>query len=116
MASWTALALIQAGYYAASGLWPLLHLRSHQRVTGVKTDRWLVRSCSLLVLVITVVLGDAAWRGDLITAEHLGFSSAIALLLADGFALSAGMRRIYALDALLQGGFLVAWWSVSQSL
>lgn len=37
-----------AGYYIATGLWPLLHRRSFEAVTGRKTDFWLVQMVGLL--------------------------------------------------------------------
>jgi hypothetical protein len=33
---------LQALYYLATGLWPLVHLPSFEAVTGPKTDDWLV--------------------------------------------------------------------------
>src|ERR687889_207512 len=54
------LALVQAGYYVLSGVWPLLHLRSFERVTGPKADGWLVKTVG--VLVIGGALGLAGWR------------------------------------------------------
>jgi hypothetical protein len=37
-----------AGYYIATGVWPLLHRRSFEAVTGPKTDFWLVQMVGLL--------------------------------------------------------------------
>ena len=39
-----ALAAIQAAYLVSSGVWPILHRRSFERVTGRKQDFWLVRT------------------------------------------------------------------------
>ncbi|MEX2534483.1 MAG: hypothetical protein WD273_02695 [Trueperaceae bacterium] len=35
--SWAALPLIQGGYYLLTGLWPLVHMDSFERVTVRKT-------------------------------------------------------------------------------
>src|SRR4051794_1433294 len=43
---------VQGIYYLATGLWGLLHLRSFMRVTGPKTDTWLVKTVSVLVSAI----------------------------------------------------------------
>jgi hypothetical protein len=43
------LAGIQGIYYVGTGIWPLLHMRSFLRVTGPKTDLWLVQTVGLLV-------------------------------------------------------------------
>ncbi|MGH7661110.1 MAG: hypothetical protein ACRENA_09390 [Vulcanimicrobiaceae bacterium] len=43
---------LQAGYYIATGIWPLLSMRSFEAITGPKTDRWLVRMVGLLAATI----------------------------------------------------------------
>jgi hypothetical protein len=35
--------IAQSIYYIATGLWPVFNLRSFERVTGPKTDGWLVK-------------------------------------------------------------------------
>jgi len=47
---------IQAIYYFATGLWPLVHLQSFLLVTGEKTDLWLVYMVALLTLGISISL------------------------------------------------------------
>lgn len=39
---------LQALYYIATGLWPLLSRRAFERVTGPKSDWWLVQMVGLL--------------------------------------------------------------------
>lgn len=39
----------QGIYYVASGLWPLLHMRSFEAVTGPKRDKWLVNTVGALI-------------------------------------------------------------------
>ncbi|MBV8580277.1 MAG: hypothetical protein JOZ86_06540, partial [Candidatus Eremiobacteraeota bacterium] len=39
---------VMAAYYLATGLWPLLDMRSFELVTGRKTDRWLVKMVGAL--------------------------------------------------------------------
>ena len=34
---------IQAAYYTLTGIWPIVHRRSFEAVTGRKTDYWLVQ-------------------------------------------------------------------------
>ena len=38
------LAIAQGVYFAATGVWPLIDMRSFERVTGPKADKWLVRT------------------------------------------------------------------------
>lgn len=42
--------LIQTIYYTITAVWPLLHIQSFMDVTGEKTDVWLVKTVSLLLL------------------------------------------------------------------
>jgi hypothetical protein len=50
---------MQGAYYIASGLWPLLSMRSFERVTGPKVDKWLVQTVGLLAATIgtTLIVG-----------------------------------------------------------
>ena len=46
-----ALARLQGGYFAVTGVWPLLHMRSFRYVTGGKKvrERWLVKTVGALI-------------------------------------------------------------------
>jgi hypothetical protein len=37
-----ALAIGQGAYFVATGVWPLVHIRWFEAVTGPKVDKWLV--------------------------------------------------------------------------
>src|SRR5215208_7809800 len=96
------LALVQAGYYVLSGVWPLVHLRSFERVTGPKTDAWLVKTVGVLVAVIGGALGLAGWRRR-VTPELALVAAGSAAGLAAIDVVYVGRRRIsrvYLLDAL----------------
>jgi hypothetical protein len=41
--------ITQGTYYAATGLWPILWMRSFEAVTGPKQDHWLVKTVGALV-------------------------------------------------------------------
>ena len=43
--------MAQGVYYVVSGAWPLVHIDSFQKVTGRKTDLWLVHTVGLQVLI-----------------------------------------------------------------
>jgi hypothetical protein len=53
----------QAAYYIATGVWPLLHRRSFERVTGPKIDYWLVQTVGVLVLAVGASLAYGVRRG-----------------------------------------------------
>ena len=42
-------ALAHACYYLITGVWPLLSIGTFEKVTGPKTDRWLVKTVGILV-------------------------------------------------------------------
>jgi hypothetical protein len=41
------LSLGQGVFYLATGLWPLLNIRTFERVTGPKTDKWFVKTAGV---------------------------------------------------------------------
>ncbi len=47
---------IQGTYYLITGLWPFLHLRSFETVTGPKDDIFLLHMTSALIIVIAGAL------------------------------------------------------------
>lgn len=88
------IALIQAGYFGVTGIWPLLHMRSLEWISGPKTDRWLVKTVGALITAIGASLGLAA-RRDRVTAETgvLGAGSALALESIDVIYVARGRIR-----------------------
>src|SRR5215216_1241098 len=52
----------QSGYYVATGVWPLLHRRSFEAITGRKVDFWLVQTVGATVAAIGVGLALSARR------------------------------------------------------
>src|SRR5437762_14347268 len=74
----------QAAYYLLTALWPLVSIRSFMRVTGPKTDTWLVKTVSMMILAVGMTLA-AAGRHGLPTPEMplLAVSSAAGLAAVD---------------------------------
>jgi hypothetical protein len=54
--------IAMAAYYAATGAWPILHMRSFEAVTGPKTDHWLVKTVGALALANGAALAFGARR------------------------------------------------------
>ena len=104
-----AVAGIEAAYFIGTGVWPLLHRASFERVTGEKTDFWLVRTVGGLAAAAGLAMGVAAARGSKPPETAL-----LALATGSVFAL-ADVRaartesRIYLADALLQAAFAPVW-------
>lgn len=109
------LAAAQAAYFGATGLWPLLHMRSFLAVTGPKRDLWLVRTVGALVLAIAGSLAVAAARGVDAATATLAAGSALALAAIDVVHVARGtISRIYLADAAVEVAIIVAWaWMAS---
>lgn len=109
--SWDDVALLQALYYLVTGLWPLLHIKSFVKVTGPKTDLWLVKTVGVLISVIAAALGMAGVQRS-VNREMalLGLSSAASLTAVD--VVYVACRRIspvYLLDALPELALIAGW-------
>ena len=100
---------VQGLYYVLTGVWPLVHLRSFEAVTGPKTDDWLVHMVGLLVVVIGATLLVAArprqGRREVLV---LAVGSAIAFTMIDVWYVVAGtISRVYLADAGVEVGLII---------
>lgn len=105
------LALAQGVFYAATGVWPLVHMRSFEAVTGPKADRWLVRTVGGLIGVIGGALLAAGRRGR-VTPEIRALGAGSAAVLAAIDITYVALRRIppvYLLDAAAELALVAAW-------
>jgi hypothetical protein len=104
-------ALAQGLYFLVFGIWPLISMSTFLRVTGPKTDLWLVKTVGLILAVIGAVLIVAQLNGEVTTSIIiLGIGSALGLALVE-FVYVAGrvISPIYLGDAALEL-LLIAWW------
>jgi hypothetical protein len=104
-------ALLQGIYYAATGIWSLVSPGTFQKVTGPKTDIWLVKTVGVLVTVIGGVLAMAGLRRQT-TREVplLGIGSAAGLAAIDVIYASRGrISPIYLADAAANAAIIAAW-------
>ena len=108
-------AAVQGVYYLVTGIWPLLHLPSFEKVSGPKTDKWLVRTVGVLITVIGAVLCLAAARQKPLSEPEipaLALGSAAGLTAIDVIYVAKGrISPIYLLDALLEIVLIAAWLS-----
>ena len=105
------LAGVQAAYFVATGVWPLVHLRSFLAVTGPKYDLWLVKTVGLLVGIIGVAIGVAAWRRRFVL-EIVVLATGSAALLAgvDVYYHARGtIPAVYLVDAAAEVTLVVLW-------
>ena len=97
---------IQALYYLASGVWPLLSIRTFEAVTGPKREDWLVRTVGVLVSVVGLVA--LRHRGPVV--RDLSVGSALALGAVDVVGVASGrLRPVYLVDAVAEAGFVAGW-------
>ena len=98
--------LLQGGYYLLTGLWPILHIRSFNAVTGPKVDLWLVKMVALLTISIGISILAAYREG-----YHSRLLNALAALsyftIDTYYALSNRIPDIFLADALVELFFLV---------
>lgn len=105
------LSISQGAYYLITAFWSMVSMRSFQRVTGPKTDIWLVRTVALLLIVIGKVLAVAGFQQRTVPeVPLLGAGSSAALAGIDiVYAVRGRISRIYLLDALVELVFLAVW-------
>jgi hypothetical protein len=101
-------ATAQGGYNVASGIWPLLHMRSFEAVLGPKTDRWLVRTVA--GLLVTVGAAQLQPGTPVRLARLLGIGSAATFAAIDVTYVAKGrIRKVYLLDAVVEVCWMLAW-------
>jgi hypothetical protein len=110
------LAKAQGAFYLVSGIWPVLHMRSFEAVTGPKTDHWLVKTVGLLITVVGGTLVISARRGRLpremavLGGGSAGVLGAVSLY----YALRGRISKIYLLDAGVELSLATAWAAVGK--
>lgn len=111
MGAMVRLAWAQGAYFAAAGLWPLVDMRSFERITGPKREKWLVQTVGAVVLAIGGTLLLAARRGDTSPpVRALGLGSAAALAAIElRYGLTGEVSPVYLADAVVELGLIAGW-------
>lgn len=106
--------IAHALYFVPSSIWALVHIRSFEKVTGPKVDRWLVKTVAGLLTVIGVVIGRSGMRQRVtpeIAALAIG-SSGVLTAIDLVYVRKKRIAPVYLLDAianlLLIGGWIAA--------
>jgi len=88
-----------------------VHLSSFEAVLGPKTDRWLVKTVSGLLIVNGLTQLTAKPTAEsLAQARRLGLGTAATLAAIDLIYASSGrISRMYLLDAVFETGWILAW-------
>ena len=105
-------AFLQAAFYVGTGVWPLLHRPSFERVTGRKTDFWLAQTVGLTVATIGVGLAHAVSRRRGVPPElrTVAVASAAGLAPVDlSFVARGRISKIYLADAAVEVALVAGW-------
>jgi hypothetical protein len=105
------LARAHGAFNVLFGLWPLVHMRSFELVSGPKTDDWLVRTVSgLMVANGFTQLTAEPTPAALAQTRLVGIGTAATFAAVDVvYATSGRISKVYLLDALLEAGWIAAW-------
>jgi hypothetical protein len=105
------LGLAQGLYFVATGVWPLVSMRTFERVTGPKTDDWLVRTVGVVVAVVgAALLAGARRRRPSPEQAVLALGSSLGLAAVEAVEVGRGrISRIYLADAVGEVGLALAW-------
>jgi hypothetical protein len=105
------LSVIQGGYFLLTGVWALVSIDTFQKVTGPKTDLWLVKTVGAIVAVIGFVLLFSVWHGEVSgSTVVLAVGSAAALAAIDiNYSLKGTISKIYLLDAAAEIVLIMLW-------
>lgn len=105
------LALAQGAYFALTGIWPLVSIRTFMRVTGPKTDIWLVKTVGVIVLAVGAVLLVAGARRAVTPEIYL-----LAVATAGGLAgidvyyvAKRTIDKVYLADAAAETALIALW-------
>ena len=104
-------ALLQGGYFALTGVWPLVSMATFEAVTGPKTDDWLVHTVGVLVTVIGLVLLSATIKGEVdapVAVLAVGSSAGLATI-EFFYVLRGVIWPIYMLDAIAEVALIILW-------
>jgi len=106
------LAIAHGAFDVVTGVWPLISLRTFEKVTGPKPEGWLVKTAGTLIAGIGAVLALAGARKR-VTPEMVTLAVATAAGLTAIDLYYAGVRRrispVYLLDAVVELGIIGAW-------
>ena len=96
-------------FNVATGLWPVVHIRSFEAVSGPKVDRWLVRTVGGLMAANGLAQLTARGSEQRLSAQ-VGIGTSTVLAAADvRYGATGRISRIYLLDAAVQLAWVVAW-------
>jgi hypothetical protein len=102
---------IQALYYFVTAVWPFIHLESFLAVTGDKTDIWLVKTVSVLLLPYCLLLAYLTFnpKRNLIIVLSIMFCCFVLIGIDFYYHFTGVIKWTYLIDGVLQILFLLYW-------
>ena len=95
--------IVMGYYYVLTAVWPILHIKSFEFVTGPKTDQWLVKTVSVMILGSGIIF--IAYQNE--TSALLAILNALGLMIIDVYYSFKGIiRKIYLVDGVVELGFI----------
>jgi energy-converting hydrogenase Eha subunit E len=110
------IALLQGIYFFVTGIWPLISLNTFMKITGPKTDIWLVKTVGCILAAIGVTLIFAYTRSEVnasIALMAMG-SAAVLALIEFNYVIKRVISPVYLLDAFAE--IIIAWWIIAMSI
>jgi len=106
-----ALLWVQGLYILLTALWALIDMNSFMAASGPKTDIWLVKTVSvILVAVALCLLANLLFPGNTLPVMVLAAANCIGLAAIDFYyALKGVIAPIYMLDGAAEIIFLLCW-------
>ena len=101
---------IQGAYYLATGVWPLIHRRSFEAISGKKRDFWLAETVGAITAAVGLTLALAGKREDASPEiTLLGFGTAAGFAAVDfAHGLERRISAVYLIDGVLQLAIIAA--------
>lgn len=107
------LLLFEAIVYVTTGLWPIIHYNSFQKITGPKTDVWLVIVVGWFITMSSAVLFSCYLGG--LSDEGLIVALGTPLILGTSdiyYVFKKVISKVYLIDAALEFIIIVFWFIV----
>lgn len=102
---------VQAIYYFLTALWGLLDIDSFMKVTGPKTDIWLVKTVSVLIIPIAIcLLCGIFFDTHPVPVILLAATAALGFACIDFYyTANKTIKWVYAVDGVTQAILFVVW-------
>ena len=99
-------AVAQGAFYVATGLWPIVSMRTFELASGPKAEKWLAKTMGALIAAV----GGALLLQPARVSRPLGVLAATVLGACDVLYAGKGrIKRTYLLDAAVEAALVSAW-------